>query len=50
VTVVADTVTDAKHLVRRNGIPGSVEGASRQAASLYGRGHAPIILPVRGFR
>jgi hypothetical protein len=50
VAVVADTVTHTKDLVRWDRIPGSIEGASRQAASLYGRGHIPIILPVKGFR
>jgi hypothetical protein len=45
---VADPVTYTKNLVRWDCIPGSIEGASRQAASLYGRGHVPIILPERG--
>jgi len=50
VTVVGYAVTDRKHLVRGNRIPGGIEGASRQAASLHGRGHAPIILLLSDFR
>jgi hypothetical protein len=50
VTVVSDAVTDRKHLVRGDRIPGGIEGASRQAASLHGRGHAPIILLLSDFR
>jgi hypothetical protein len=50
VTVVSDPVTDRKHLVRGDRIPGGVEGTSRQAASLHGRGHVPIILLLSDFR
>jgi hypothetical protein len=50
VTVVSDPVTDRKHLVRGDRIPGGIEGTSRQAASLHGRGHVPIILLLSDFR
>jgi hypothetical protein len=50
VAVVGDAVTHAKHLVRRDRIPGGIEGTGGQAAALHGRGHIPIILPSRRFR
>jgi len=50
VAVVADAVTHGEDLVRRDRIPGGIEGTGRQAASLHGWGHVPIILPLRDFR
>jgi hypothetical protein len=41
---MADSVANGKNLVRRDRIPGGIEGTCRQAASLNGRGHVPIIL------
>jgi hypothetical protein len=49
-TVVADAVTYGKDLIRRDRISRGIEGASRQATSLHGRGHVPIILLPNGFR
>jgi hypothetical protein len=49
-TVMGHPVANTKHLVRRDGIPGGIEGTGRKAASLHWRGHASIILLPRTFR
>jgi len=48
--VMRNTVTHCEHLVRRDRVPGGIEGAGRQAAALRRRGHAPIILLLITFR
>jgi hypothetical protein len=41
---MGDAITHGEYLIRRDRIPGGVEGTCRQATTLHGWGHVPIIL------